>query len=35
MITDSGAPPAALEMLREAGVAVDIVEVDVNAAEAA
>jgi DeoR family ulaG and ulaABCDEF operon transcriptional repressor len=26
VITDSGVPPAALEMLREAGIVVDIVE---------
>jgi DeoR family ulaG and ulaABCDEF operon transcriptional repressor len=35
LITDSRAPPAALEMLREAGIAVDIVEIGVDATAAA
>lgn len=35
VITDSGAPPEALDMLREAGVAVDVVEVGAKATETA
>jgi DeoR family ulaG and ulaABCDEF operon transcriptional repressor len=35
VITDSGAPPSALEMLREAGIAVDIVEIRADATAAA
>jgi DeoR family ulaG and ulaABCDEF operon transcriptional repressor len=35
VITDAGIPPSALEMLREAGIAVDIVEIGVIASAAA
>jgi DeoR family ulaG and ulaABCDEF operon transcriptional repressor len=35
VITDSGAPPSALEMLREAGIAVDVVEIGADATAAA
>jgi DeoR family ulaG and ulaABCDEF operon transcriptional repressor len=35
VITDSGVPPAALDMLREAGIAVDIVEIHSEASAVA